>query len=200
MIFRRSQPARLYRDYTEYRALLRQDFHYRCAYCLTHEYFVGGEAGCTIDHHRPLRGPHARPDLLAEYTNLYWCCRECNENKGDIWPSPEEYARGYRFLDPCQPEDDHDRHWHVLPDGILDPLTPTGEYTIERLKLWRPQLQHYRAGCQRFETERHQIAMLLQTRQLDGERRLWLERRLAEIAEWLAPPVFDRPRGHEQQQ
>ena len=54
MIFRR-QPVRLYRDYTEYRPFLRQDFHYRCAYCLTHEYFVGGEAGCTIDHHRPLR-------------------------------------------------------------------------------------------------------------------------------------------------
>lgn len=200
MIFQRSQPARLSRDYTEYRALLRQDFHYRCAYCLTHEYFVGGEAGCTIDHHRPRRGPHARPDLLAEYTNLYWCCRECNENKGDIWPSPEEYTCGYRFLDPCQPEDDHDRHWHVLPDGTLDPLTPTGEYTIERLKLWRPQLQHYRAWCQRFATERQQIAMLLQTKHLDGERRLWLERRLAEIAVWLAPPVFDRPRGHEQQQ
>jgi hypothetical protein len=93
-----------------------------------------------------------------------------------------------------------DRHWHVLPDGTLEPLTPTGEYTIERLKLWRPQLQYYRAWCQRLETERRQLALLLQTRQMDAERRLWLERRLVEIAEWLAPPVFDRPRGHEQQQ
>jgi hypothetical protein len=196
MIFRRSQPVRRSRDSTEYRPLLRQDFHYHCAYCLTHEYFVGGEAGCTIDHHHPQRGPHARPDLLAEYTNLSWCCRECNENKGDAWPSPEEYARGYRFLDPCQPEDDHDHHWHVLADGTLDPLTPIGEYTIERLKLWRPQLQHYRAWCQHLATERHQLETLLQTKQLDMERRLGPERRLAEIAVWLTPPVFDRPRGH----
>ena len=26
------QPVRLYRDYTEYRLFLRQDFHYRCAF------------------------------------------------------------------------------------------------------------------------------------------------------------------------
>ena len=124
MIFTRSLPPKTYRDYNAYRPFLRLDFRFRCAYCLRHEFFLGGEAGCCIDHHRPLRGPYARPDLATDYTNLYWCCRECNENKADTWPSPEEAARGWRLLDPCQPEDDHDLHLRVLTDGSLEALTP----------------------------------------------------------------------------
>jgi len=195
MIFHRSMPVRLHRDYTEYRALLRQDFRYRCAYCLTHEYFLGGEAGCTIDHYRPIRGPDARPDLNADYSNLYWCCRECNENKGDHWPAPDESARGHRFLDPCQAQDDHEVHWRTLSDGTLEPLTSIGQYTIERLKLWRPQLQHHRAWRYLFALERQQIEILLQTRHVSLERRIQLNTRLAEIDLWLEPPVFDRPRA-----
>jgi len=71
MIFQRSVPAYPYKDYHDYRPLLRRDFHCLCAYCLMHEYFLGGEAGCCIDHHHPVQGPYARPDLIAEYSNLY---------------------------------------------------------------------------------------------------------------------------------
>lgn len=111
MIFTRSVPPAVFADYTRYRRLLRFDFHYRCAYCLTHEFFLGGEAGCEIDHYRPQRGAYARPDLVNVYENLYWSCRECNQNKGDTWPTPEEVAAGHRFLDPCAAHDDHNLHW-----------------------------------------------------------------------------------------
>jgi hypothetical protein len=145
MIFTRSIPNRLYSDYTQNRLMLRQDFRFRCAYCLRHEFFLGGEAGCCIEHHRPVRGPYARPDLIADYNNLYWCCRECNENKGDTWPTPEAYDQGWRFLDPCNAEDDHDLHLRVLGDGTLEPLTNTGRYTSNVLKLWREHLNYFRA-------------------------------------------------------
>lgn len=194
MIFRRSLPQRPYQDYIDYRPLLRHDFQYRCAYCLMHEYYLGGEAGCCIDHHRPLHGPHARPDLIVDYNNLYWCCRECNENKGDAWPSPEDYEIGLRFLDPCLPEDDHDLHWRVLPSGILEPLTPTGKYTIRRLKLWRPFLQHHRARIFQLQEEVHALEQRLSARQLSAEQRALWEHRLDEIKQWLEPPVFNRPR------
>ena len=46
MIFVRSIPKRRYSDYKRYRQRLRRDFQYRCAYYLTHERFLGGEAGC----------------------------------------------------------------------------------------------------------------------------------------------------------
>jgi hypothetical protein len=195
MIFRRSIPKRLYRDYNDYRTRLRQDFQYRCAYCLLHEYFLGGEAGCCIDHHRPLRGRYARPDLIADYNNLYWCCRECNENKGDFWPSPDDYHSGLRFLDPCQPQDDHDLHWRILPNGTLEPLTLTGKYTIRRLKLWRPFLQHHRAKTCLLQEEIHDLERRLNVKNLPVEQRSLLERRLQDIQQWLDPPVFHRPRG-----
>jgi hypothetical protein len=159
-----------------------------------HEFFLGGEAGCCIDHHHPIQGPHARPDLIAEYTNLYWCCRECNENKGDSWPTPVQIARGKRFLDPCQSEDDHDLHIRILPTGDLEPLSLAGEYTIERLKLWRPFLQHHRAKTFFLQEEARQLEHRLSAKRLSESQRPLLNARLNDIRQWLEPPVFDRPR------
>jgi hypothetical protein len=195
MIFYRSQDVKSVRDYTQYRGILRVDFQFRCAYCLTHEYFLGGEAGCTIDHFQPLRGLVARPDLAATYSNLFWCCRECNENKGDSWPVPDQFRRGQHFLNPCNPEDDHDLHWRILPDGTLEPTTPAGEYTIEHLKLWRPQLMHHRARVIHYRSTLQQIDALLRDRDVDEQDRTLLEQRITEIESWLNPPVFDRPRS-----
>src|SRR5579871_1008119 len=198
MIFQRSVPERLYRDYTGYRPLLRQDFQYRCAYCLLHEYFLGGEAGCCIDHHRPMHGQYARLDLFADYNNLYWCCRECNENKGDAWPSPEDYKAGLRFLDPCQPQDDHNLHWRVLPSGVLEPLTPTGRYTIRKLKLWRPFLQHHRAKIFRLQEEARLLEGRLDAKSLSVRQRSLIEQHLNDIKQWLEPSIFDRPRDDDE--
>lgn len=194
MIFSRSVPPRVYADYTRYRPLLRADFRYRCAYCLMHEFHLGGEAGCDIDHHRPRNGPRARPDLVNVYENLYWCCRECNQNKGDEWPTPEQYAAGRRFLDPCREEDDHDLHWRTLPDGSLEPLTPAGEYTIDCLMLWRDLLVFHRARCLRWQREREALRGLLAARETGPSRRATMERRLSELGEFIEPPVFARPR------
>ena len=194
MIFRRSVPPRRYRDYTRYRSLLRRDFQYRCAYCLTHERYLGGEAGCAIDHHRPQRGLYARPDLESAYANLYWTCRECNDNKADTWPGSEEEERGMRFLDPCVPEGDHDLHWRTNPDGSLEAITSTGEYTIEYLKLWRDQLTYHRARVYRWQRERDELVALLARKRMAPEMRARLETRLVELNAYLEPPMFDRPR------
>jgi len=64
MIFHRSIAVRRYQNHTAYRSLLRRDFQYRCAYCLTHEFYLGDEAGCCIDHHRPIKGRYASPDVI----------------------------------------------------------------------------------------------------------------------------------------
>ncbi|MDQ2799803.1 MAG: hypothetical protein M3Y13_09190, partial [Armatimonadota bacterium] len=74
MIFRRSPNVPALNDYRAYRDLyLRPDFRYRCAYCLTHEfYFLQGDGG-EIDHHRPLRAAHRDfSHLKNDYSNLYW--------------------------------------------------------------------------------------------------------------------------------
>lgn len=90
MIFVRSVPKRLYRNYRSYRVLLRSDFRYHYAYCLTQEAFLGGEVNFAIEHYHPRNGPYARPDLENVYANLYWTCSECNGNKADQWSSPCE--------------------------------------------------------------------------------------------------------------
>lgn len=193
MIFTRSVPPRRYRDYMRYRSLLRKDFQYRCAYCLVHEHYLGGEAGCTIDHYRPQGGLYARPDLKSNYRNLYWTCRECNDNKADTWPSPEEEALGIRFLDPCMPQDDHDLHWLTNPDGSLEAITLTGKYTIERLMLWRDQLKYHRARIYRWQQQRDELVDLLASKQMSFEMRAHFEAQLVELNTFLEPPVFNRP-------
>jgi hypothetical protein len=195
MIFQRSIPTKTYADYTLYRPLLRRDFQYRCAYCLRHEYFLGGEAGCCIDHRQPVKGPYARPDLIAAYSNLYWCCRECNENKGDTWPSAELTERGFRLLDSCRPEDDCDLHLHVRQDGSMEILTNAGRYTHDTLRLWRANLVHYRAEMLRCQEEVHQIRVLLAQKTVKEDQRELLTALLTELLKWLEPPVFNRPHG-----
>ena len=194
MVFVRRILSRAYADYTRYRPFLRQDFQHRCAYCLTHEFYLGGEAGCEIDHHRPQRGSYARPDLANVYENLYWCCRECNQNKGDAWPRPEELAEGRRFLDPCRTEDDHDLHWESRPDGSIAPRTPTGEYTIDRLLLWREQLVSLRRRQGEWQRERESLICLRDEYELGEEGFARVTSRLEELALFLEPPTFRRPR------
>ena len=194
MVFTRRILARTYTDYTRYRPFLRQDFRHRCVYCLRHEFFLGGEAGCEIDHHRPQRGSSARPDLISVYENLYWCCVECNQNKGDTWPSLVEYARGQHFLDPCLPHDDHELHWRSEPDGSLVALTPIGEYTIAHLLLWREQLAYLRQLQTRWQQELSELLPMCEEYELTDLESAALEARVLELRSWIEPPVFDRPR------
>lgn len=192
MIFARSVPRRTYADYTRYRPLLRTDFRHRCAYCLRHEFFVGGEAGMEIDHHRPQNGMFARPDLANVYENLYWCCGECNGNKGDTWPMPADYDAGRRFLDTCHEADDHDRHLRANEDGTLTAVTETGEYTNDHLLLWRESLVYHRARCFRWQSAHQALLDLLCARAASEEERVAIEARLRELAEWIEPPIFNR--------
>ena len=193
MIFIRSTTTTDYREYTRYRLMLRADFQNRCAYCLTHEFYNGGEANFEIDHFRPWRGPHARPDLKSTYANLYWSCSECNSNKGDKWPDAIQYESGYRFVDPCEEWGDHDLHWIFDCDGTLTAITRAGEYTEDKLMLWREMLQHHRAQYFRDQDELREIEHILM-QAIDNPSRTELLRRLADIRARLQPPVYDRPR------
>jgi hypothetical protein len=195
MHFVRSAPKRSYRNYASYRPLLRHDFLYRCAYCLTHEYFLGGEANFVIDHRRPRNGEYARPDLANDYTNLYYACNECNQNKGDAWPSPTQEAEGYAWIDPCDAEGDHERHWRISPEGTITWLTPVGEYTVKRLLLHRREwLKRHWRKLHQWQEQSKALRGLLASREMPGEVRAAIETELTELDELLHPPVFDRPR------
>ena len=195
MFFTRSVPKRRYRDYTRYRDLLRRDFRYRCAYCLIHEFHNGGAANFAIDHHRPIRGAYARPDLAGEYKNLYWCCSECNQNKADRWPAPQQEALGFRWIDPCELWGDHDLHWQITYDGEIKWLTPAGEYTIRMLMLHkREDLKAHWSKLQRIATLRDRLTEALTQEQLSSALTETIQQQIAELSDFLEPPVFSRPR------
>jgi hypothetical protein len=94
----------------------------------------GGFHNFQIDHFRPRK---LFPELINEYDNLCYACHFCNRAKWETWPSNEQLARGYRFVDPCA-EDLYKEHARLIVDsGELEPTSPAGDYTIKEIRLNR---------------------------------------------------------------
>ena len=192
MIFRRTADVPPQNDYRAYRdPYLRPDFQFRCAYCLTHEfYFLQGDGG-EIDHFRPLGAKdHDFSHLKNEYSNLYWTCGQCNSEKGSLWPSDAESAEGFRFLDPCA--EDHDDHWTTHADGTVTAKTNTGRFTIRFIRLDRPRLNDLRRFLHVYQQKVAALESELARRELSAEQRQVLLAHLADIQPLVAPPVFQR--------
>ncbi len=103
-----------------------------CEFCGVHETDVGGEL--TIDHFQP-KTKGGGDDL----DNLLYCCIRCNQHKHDYWPAG---SGDPGLWNPRR--EAADEHFLVLDDGTLRPLTPTGAFTLDRLRLNRSPLVAYR--------------------------------------------------------
>jgi hypothetical protein len=160
---------------------VRQRAKFTCEYCGVTETDTGGIL--TVDHFRPQAGGGT-----DDFENLIYCCFRCNLYKASYWPlqagdpllwNPRETAR--------------DSHLLLLQNGKLLPITPSGAFTIERLRLNRPALvayrlraalraeeeqllTQYRAVLELLEQIRFQQAALLEEqRTLLEEQRKWLQ-------------------------
>jgi hypothetical protein len=58
-----------YADYTSYRPWLRDEFAFRCVYCLRRETMGQHFGEFAVDHFLPVKH---RPDLTTVYTNLLY--------------------------------------------------------------------------------------------------------------------------------
>jgi hypothetical protein len=108
-----------YATYAAYRPWLRDDFTFRCVYCLAREQWgrVTGEFG--VDHFQP----QARsPQQALDYENLLYCCQSCNALKGnsDI-PNPWATLTA--------------EHVRVKADGTIEGLTRAARKIIRVLAL-----------------------------------------------------------------
>jgi HNH endonuclease len=132
----------------EMRLQVRQRAGFACEYCGVSESDTGGEL--TIDHYHPQSlGGADIPD------NLLYCCQRCNQYKADYWPA---IANAPSLWNPRQePRADH---LLTLADGTVYPLTPTGAFTIRRLRLNRPPLIAYRLQQQVHTEDRRLLAEL----------------------------------------
>jgi hypothetical protein len=123
-----------YDDYKKYKPLLRTDFLHRCAYCRHHERTIGLLAFMSVDHFRP---KSIFPHLRGEYSNLYYCCGECNTYKNAKWPTQDQLDVGESFVDVCEHE--WDDHLETRSD-VTTGKTPIGRFTAEQIRLNRHKL------------------------------------------------------------
>ncbi len=120
-----------HKAYQAYKPWLRDEFEFRCVYCLTRERWHGGHGGFTIDHVKP---KSSHKDLECEYDNLVYACSTCNTLKSTRWqgvPDPCRSALG--------------RHLSYRSGRFL-PKTETGKRLIRYLDLNRPARVDFRNG------------------------------------------------------
>ena len=128
---RRRHGPRGYASYQQYKPWLRDEFQFRCAYCLCRErWFPNGESSFSVDHLKPRS---LFPDRLGDYDNLVYACVQCNSAKQDLYPVPDPFSEPYG------------RHLAVRKDGRIEGLTPVGDELIHVCGLDRPALSEFRA-------------------------------------------------------
>lgn len=134
----RRHGPRGYQDYGDYKPWLRDEFAFRCVYCLEREAWSADRADSfSVDHFVPRSIDSARE---GEYDNLVYACTRCNSaRRAD--PVPLDPAR-VGFAD----------HLAVGEDGRITGRTPEGLALIILLRLDEgPALEN-----------RHQALLLLQ--------------------------------------
>ena len=65
-----------YADYRSYRPWLRDEFAFRCVYCLIREQWGRVSGEFDLDHFLPQA---SHPDQTIEYDNLVYACHTCNQ-------------------------------------------------------------------------------------------------------------------------
>lgn len=122
-IVRRHGPAG-YSDYSSYKPWLRDEFSFRCVYCLERERWNPDPEGSTgADHFRP---QSIYPTLTNDYNNLLYSCLRCNRAK---------FANA-GVLNPC--DTTYSEHLRIERSGIVTGLTPQGNVHIGILRLNEP--------------------------------------------------------------
>lgn len=115
-----------YADYQSYRPWLRDEFGFRCVYCLLREQW--GRLRGTFDHFLPVA---QHPERKRTYGNLLYSCATCNVAKGrQVLP------------DPCQVLVAADVR--VKDDGTITALSPAARRLIRVLGLDDPEYTEFR--------------------------------------------------------
>lgn len=123
---RRHGPS--YKNYTSYRPWLRDEFMFRCVYCLKRETWGQVTGEFELDHFKPQK---YNPDMKLDYQNLVYACQRCNAVK-----SAKEIPDPFRLLN-------NDRIF-CDQDGNLKTDDPKVEKLIAYLDLNSPAMVKWR--------------------------------------------------------
>src|SRR5438045_7926484 len=81
LLLRRHGP-RGYADYQFYKPWLRDEFTFRCVYCLWSERWeANGHHGFGVEHVQPQA---TTPEQRLDYDNLVYACNTCNSTRRDV--------------------------------------------------------------------------------------------------------------------
>lgn len=118
-----------YTDYRRYKPWLRDEFTFRCVFCLRREAWLDGHNSFSVEHLKPRK---LAPELDCVYGNLLYACLRCNSFKQSQWP----------VLDPCR--NAYAAHFHVYDDGTIEGLSRDGKRVIRFLRLDHPDMTEAR--------------------------------------------------------
>jgi hypothetical protein len=109
-----------YQDYESYRDWLRDEFLFRCVYCLHREQWYGRGVTFNIDHSIPVVvAPHKK----LEYANLLYTCATCNNAKRDVLGLPDPCSVAFADC-VC-----------IRGDGQVEALNVAGKSLVKKLRL-----------------------------------------------------------------
>lgn len=117
-----------YTDYRRYCPWLRDEFTFRCVYCLKREQWGIVRGAYSLDHFRP-QAHH--PETALDYNNLLYACLTCNSAKGDqLVPNPCDCMLDGQVV--------------VHEDGRILATTPDAETLIRVLGLDDAEYREFR--------------------------------------------------------
>ncbi len=109
-----------YKNYQEYKPWLRDEFAFRCLYCLEREqWYPDRSASFSADHIIPQVLDRS---IVCSYGKLVYACTRCNSAKQDVM-----------ILDPTAIAIGH--HLKMAADGSIKALTAEGQDVIDLLHL-----------------------------------------------------------------
>lgn len=124
----RKHGPRGYKNHDEYRPWLRDDFDFRCVFCLRREVWDERRAVFAVEHLVPRK---YAPDRALDYTNLVYACGSCNSAKSTK-PAPDPCSHAYGKL------------VEVHQDGTIHALNAEGHVLIRSTCLDDPATTNWR--------------------------------------------------------
>jgi hypothetical protein len=125
----RRHGPRGYSEYGRYKPWLRDEFAFRCVYCLWRERWGrDGDAVFSADH---VIAQTFAPQRICDYDNLVYACCACNSSKREL-----------ALPDPCA--EDFATLLRINDDGRVEGLTRAGRRMVEILDMNRARTVEFR--------------------------------------------------------